>query len=108
MPNSRRLLRWQVLTVSLMVIGYSGYYLCRSNFSVALPMIIQEQGARGIPPDLAKIRLGFIASLGVLAYAIGKFVSGGLSDFLGGRRRLLGALGIALRCSVRFALIARL
>ncbi len=55
-------------------------------------MIIQEQGARGIPPDLAKIRLGFIASLGVLAYAIGKFVSGGLSDFLGGRRTFLGGM----------------
>src|SRR5216684_1155130 len=104
MPNSRRLLRWQVLTVSLMVIGYSGYYLCRSNFSVALPMIIQEQGARGIPPDLAKIRLGFIASLGVLAYAIGKFVSGGLSDFLGGRGTFLGGMAGSVLFTVMFAL----
>ena len=104
MPNSRRLLRWQVLIVSLMVIGYSGYYLCRSNFSVALPMIIQEQGTRGIPPDLAKIRLGLIASLGVLAYAVGKFVSGGLSDFLGGRRTFLGGMAGSVLFTVVFAL----
>jgi sugar phosphate permease len=104
MPNSTRLLRWQVLTVSLMVIGYSGYYLCRSNFSVALPMIIQELGTRGVPPDLAKIRLGFIASLGVLAYAIGKFVSGGLSDFLGGRRTFLGGMAGSVLFTVVFAL----
>ena len=104
MPASTRLLRWQVLTVSLMVIGYSGYYLCRSNFSVALPMIIQELGARGVPADMAKIRLGFVASLGVLAYAIGKFVSGGLSDFLGGRRTFLGGMAGSVLFTVLFAL----
>jgi sugar phosphate permease len=104
MPASTRLLRWQVLTVSLMVMGYSGYYLCRSNFSVALPMIIQELGARGISPNLAKIRLGFVASLGVLAYAIGKFVSGGLSDFLGGRRTFLGGMAGSVLFTVVFAL----
>jgi len=104
MPNFSRLLRWQVLTVSLMVIGYSGYYLCRSNFSVALPMIIQELGTRGVPPDVAKIRLGLIASLGVLAYAIGKFVSGGLSDLLGGRRTFLGGMGGSVLFTAVFAL----
>jgi OPA family glycerol-3-phosphate transporter-like MFS transporter len=104
MPNFTRLLRWQVLTVSLMVIGYSGYYLCRSNFSVALPMIIQELDSRGVPPDLAKIRLGFVASMGVLAYAIGKFVSGGLSDFLGGRRTFLGGMAGSVLFTVVFAL----
>ena len=104
MPASTRLLRWQVLTVSLMVIGYSGYYLCRSNFSVALPMIIQELGTRGVPADMAKIRLGFVASLGVLAYAIGKFVSGGLSDFLGGRRTFLGGMAGSVLFTVVFAL----
>jgi sugar phosphate permease len=104
MPNSTRLLRWQVLTVSLMAIGYSGYYLCRSNFSVALPMILQELGARGVPMDMAKIRLGFVASLGVLAYAIGKFVSGGLSDFLGGRRTFLGGMAGSVLFTVLFAL----
>jgi sugar phosphate permease len=33
--------------------------------------------------------LGTMASLGVLAYAIGKFPAGGLADFLGGRRNFL-------------------
>jgi len=87
-----------------MVIGYSGYYLCRSNFSVALPMIIQELGARGMHADVAQIRLGLIASLGVLAYAIGKFVAGGLSDFLGGRRTFLGGMAGSVLFTVVFAL----
>jgi OPA family glycerol-3-phosphate transporter-like MFS transporter len=98
------MLYWQTLMLSLMVIGYSGYYLCRSNFSVALPMIIQELGARGIQPDVAQIRLGLIASLGVLSYAIGKFIAGGLSDFLGGRRTFLGGMAGAVLFTVVFAL----
>ncbi|HVP48170.1 MAG TPA: MFS transporter [Bryobacteraceae bacterium] len=98
------MLRWQILMVSLMVIGYSGYYLCRSNFSVALPMIIQELGTRGMHADVAQIRLGLIASLGVLAYAIGKFVAGGLSDFLGGRRTFLGGMAGSVLFTALFAL----
>jgi OPA family glycerol-3-phosphate transporter-like MFS transporter len=64
-----RLGRWRVLTVTLMVTGYAGYYLCRSDLSVAMPLLIAEMASRGIAPDDARIRLGTIASLGVLAYA---------------------------------------
>ena len=88
---------WQSLTVALVVTGYAGYYLCRSDLSVALPLLIQEMAARGIPADRVTIQFGTIASLGVLAYAIGKFPSGALADFLGGRRNyLLGMAGSVL------------
>lgn len=88
---------WQSLTVALVVTGYAGYYLCRSDLSVALPLLIHEMAARGIPADQATIQFGTIASLGVLAYAIGKFPSGALADFLGGRRNyLLGMAGAVL------------
>ena len=102
MNNTRRLLYWQVLTISLLVVGYAGYYLCRSDLSVALPMIIQELAERGINPDLATIRLGTIASLGVLAYAIGKFPSGGICDFLGGRRNFLAGMFSSVLFTVVF------
>lgn len=96
--------RWQALTVALMVLGYSGYYLCRSNFSVTLPLQIEELAARGFTPERAKQHLGAIASWGVLAYAFGKFLSGGAADFLGGRRNfLLGMFGSVL-FTIAFAL----
>jgi sugar phosphate permease len=99
-----RLRRWQALTVTLLVIGYAGYYLCRSNFSVALPLIIDDLVASGWDANGAKVSLGALASLGVLAYAIGKFLSGGLADLLGGRRAfLLGTAGAAC-CTALFAL----
>ena len=100
-PN--RLLRWQILTVTLLVVGYAGFYLCRSNFSVVLPLIVEELAARGLSADEAKVRLGALASLGVFAYAIGKFLSGGLTDLFGGRRAfLLGTIG-AVGCTALFA-----
>lgn len=92
MATESRLFRWQVLTVGLMLFGYSGYYLCRSDFSVALPLIAGELAARGLSPDIARIRLGTIASLGVAAYAVGKFPAGPISDFLGGRRNFLAGM----------------
>jgi sugar phosphate permease len=95
---------WRVLTIALLVTGYAGYYLCRSDFSVALPLLIAEMAARGIAPDAAKIRLGTIASLGVLAYAIGKFPSGWLADFLGGRRNFLFGMAGSILFTILFAL----
>src|SRR5271156_6932280 len=83
------LTRWHLLTVSLLFLGYGGYYFCRSDYSVALPLIIAEEVRKGTPANVAQVRLGTIASFGVLAYAIGKFPSGGLADFLGGRRNYL-------------------
>ena len=97
-------LRWQVLTVALMVAGYAGYYLCRSDLSVALPLLIADMGQRGIPANTATVRLGAMASLGVLAYAIGKFPSGWLADFFGGRRNFLFGMGGSVVFTILFAL----
>lgn len=99
-----RLRRWQVLTIALLCSGYAGYYLCRSNLSVCLPLIINDLSTRGMSPDLAKIRLGTISSLGVLAYAAGKLLLGGTADFLGGRRNFLGGMVGAVLFTVVFAL----
>ena len=96
--------RWQFLTVALMVTGYAGYYLCRSDLSVALPLLIQDLAARGISADVAKVRLGTIASMGVLAYAVGKFPGGWLADFLGGRRNFLFGMAGSILFTVWFGL----
>jgi sugar phosphate permease len=99
-----RLFRWQVLTVAFMLVGYSGYYLCRSDFSVTLPLIADELAARGFAPDFVRIRLGAIASLGVMAYAAGKFPAGAISDFFGGKRNFLGGMVGSAAFTLLFAL----
>ena len=51
--TNRRLAVWQALTIALLFIGYAGYYLCRSDFSVSLPLIIDELAAHGMSPAQA-------------------------------------------------------
>jgi len=102
--SARRTARWQTLTVSLLVTGYAGYYLCRSNLAVVMPLLIAEFGRRGMTPASAQIALGSVASLGVLAYAIGKFPSGGLADYLGGRRNFLLGMAGTVAFTLLFAL----
>ncbi len=46
--SGARMARWQAATVALLVAGYAGYYLCRSNLSVTMPLIIAEMARRGI------------------------------------------------------------
>jgi len=101
--DTRRQRYWQTLILALLIIGYSGYYLCRSDLSVTLPLIVESMAREGMDPSTARLRLGTIASLGVLAYAIGKFASGTLADFLGGRRNFLIGMGGAVAFTVWFA-----
>jgi len=69
-----------------------------------MPLIIDDLATRGWDANSAKVSLGSLASVGVFAYAIGKFLSGGLTDLLGGRRAfLLGTAG-AISCTALFAL----
>jgi OPA family glycerol-3-phosphate transporter-like MFS transporter len=87
-----RLRRWQFATLALLVTGYAGCYLCRSNLSVAMPEIAAGLVEQGYAADEARLALGGVVSLGVLAYALGKFVTGSVADFLGGRRNMLGGM----------------
>src|SRR6202034_2890367 len=103
-PASAAFTRWHLLTISLLVLGYSGYYFCRSDLSVVLPLLIRDLGQHGIPANVAQIRLGFIASAGVLAYALGKFVCGSLADLFGGRNNFLGGMAGAVFFTMLFAL----
>src|SRR6516162_8144248 len=45
--KTARLTHWRSLTLVLLVVGYAGYYLCRSNLSVASPLILRELEAGG-------------------------------------------------------------
>ncbi len=102
-PTSQRLLAWQLVVLTLLVAGYSGCYLCRSNFSVSLNLIAASLVESGYESDQARIHLGTIASLGTLAYALGKFVTGSLADFLGGRRNILVGMFGSVVCTLAFA-----
>jgi OPA family glycerol-3-phosphate transporter-like MFS transporter len=89
--------------VALLVTGYSGYYLCRSNLSVSMPLIVQDMASPARPPEAVRVWLGSVASLGVLAYALGKIPSGRLADRFGGRGNFLGGMAGAIAATAWFA-----
>jgi sugar phosphate permease len=93
----------QTVVVLLMFGGYGALYFCRADLSVATPMLIEELGSHGVSHADAIIRMGSIASLGVLAYALGKIFLTGLGDFWGGRISFLIGLGGATAFTLMFA-----
>jgi sugar phosphate permease len=104
LPGQRAFTGWHLATIILLGLGYAGYYFCRSNLSVVLPDLIHDLAQRGVTASQAQVHLGFIASAGVMAYAVGKFISGSMADLFGGRRNFLGGMAGSIFFTVLFVL----
>ena len=102
--SSNKFTAWHGATLALLAFGYSGYYFCRSNLSVVLPDLIHGLARHGISANEAQVRLGFIASAGTLAYAVGKFISGSFADLFGGRRSFLSGMAGSILFTILFVL----
>ena len=98
-----RLRRWQWLTGAALLVGYSGYYLCRSNLSVVVSALAADPAA-----GVDRASIGLISSAGIVAYALGKSVTGVAGDFLGGRAFFLGGLFVSVAATVAFSASAGL
>jgi len=98
-----RLRTWQGVTVATLFTGYAGYYICRSNLSIATPLLLDEYG-----PALTRGHIGDIATFGVIFYAIGKTINGAAVEYLGGRRMFLGGLFASVVCTVLFCFADRI
>jgi OPA family glycerol-3-phosphate transporter-like MFS transporter len=97
-----RLVRWRATTLAALFVGYAGYYVCRSNLSVAAPLLRQEF------PAIGMTELGLLSTAGLVAYAVGKVVNGPLADLLGGRRMFLFGMVLSAACTAAFGLSAGL
>jgi len=102
-PDASKLPTRQVLTVALLFVGYAAYYFCRSDLSVAMPLLIDDLQRHGVASQDAVIRMGQLASFGVLAYAIGKIFLTSLGDLWGGKRSFTLGLGGAIAFTLLFS-----
>jgi MFS transporter, OPA family, glycerol-3-phosphate transporter len=93
-----RLTRWQLVTGMALLVGYSGYYLCRSNLSVVASALVADPTA-----GIDRTAIGLISSAGILAYACGKSVTGMAGDFFGGRLLFLGGLFLSVAATLAFS-----
>ncbi len=80
---------------------YAGFYLCRKNLSVALPLLNHVSGLRSI--DLANIVGGYS-----LLYAVGQFGCGPLSDRVGAKRVVGAGLLVVVASNILMGVHASL
>lgn len=85
---------WKLTIGLVLIVGYAGYYVCRSNLSVASPSLIKDL-------DLSKSTFGIVLTAGTAAYAVGKFVTGPVIDSMGGRKVFL----LAMLCSILLTVV---
>ncbi len=78
---------WRYRIFALTWLAYAGFYLCRKNFSIAMPLLSQDHG---FTKDNFAIFLVFYS----VFYAAGQFYNGFLSDKFG--PRLIVGIGLFL------------
>jgi len=76
---------WRKKVFAVLWITYGSFYLCRVNFSIAIPGIMKEFG-------YSKFTVGLIGSALFISYGIGLFINGQLGDKFGARKLI--SLGI--------------
>lgn len=76
LTGAQRAWRWRIFAVTWL--AYAGFYLCRKNLSVAMPLLSADLGYTNL--QLANIFFGFS-----LLYAVGQFGFGVLADRFGSR-----------------------
>ena len=78
-----RIYRWRIFAVSWM--AYAGFYFCRKNLSVAMPLLKEELGFTDA--DFSQIIFAYL-----ITYTLGQFLNGILSDRFG--PRIIVSLGM--------------
>lgn len=78
---------WRYRIFAVTWLAYSGFYLCRKNLSIAMPLLSQDQG-------FTKDNFAMVLFFYSLFYALGQFYNGFLSDKFG--PRLIVGIGLFL------------
>ncbi|WP_341763516.1 MFS transporter [Candidatus Tisiphia endosymbiont of Beris chalybata] len=81
---------WRIRILYSIIIGYSTFYLCRQNFNIAMPALMEHF-------EVTKTQLGWILTAASIVYGIGKLCNGFLSDRSNGRIfMVLGLLAVGV------------
>jgi len=78
---------WRYRIFAISWLAYGGFYLCRKNFSIAMPLLNQDLG-------FTKDHFAMVLFFYSLFYALGQFYNGFLSDKFG--PRLIVGIGLFL------------
>lgn len=97
--TAARRLRWELVILACMYVGYMAFILCRTALYVASPAMVDDPGL-----GLSKTMFGAVLGWGTAGMVTGKLLSGVIADWLGGRRVFLLALSVTGAAACAFAL----
>ena len=78
MKNRLDIKRWQIRIFAACILAYTAAYICRVNFSIAIPGFQAELG-------LSNTSVGLISTSFFWVYALGQAVNGYLGDKVSSR-----------------------
>lgn len=93
MDKTMKKWRYRIFTVTWL--GYAGLYFCRKNFSVSMPIIMDEFG-------YTKNDLAMVITVYSFAYMVGQFISGYMSDRYG--PRIIVSIGLLIALLANFTM----
>ena len=79
--------KWRLRIFAVTWLGYAGFYFCRKNFSVTMPIMIDELG-------YTKNDMAIVLTVYSFAYMVGQFISGYMSDKHG--PRIIVSIGLII------------
>lgn len=91
----KTLKNWRYRIFTLTWLGYAGFYFCRKNFSVTMPILIDELG-------FTKNDLAMVLTVYSFAYMVGQFISGYMSDRYG--PRIIVSIGLVIALVANFTM----
>jgi sugar phosphate permease len=95
---TQKRIRWEIITLGCMFLGYMGFILCRTVLAVASPEMVNDPNL-----GLDEASYGDIAAWGMAGMIAGKLLTGVIADWLGGRRVFLVALSITALLAFTFS-----
>jgi sugar phosphate permease len=99
LSSAHRAWRWRIFTITWLV--YAGFYLCRKNLSVVMPLMAVDLGFSNL--ELANVVFGYS-----LLYAGGQFVFGILADRFGSRAIVAFGLLVAVASNLLMGWVSSL
>ena len=92
---NKTLKHWRFRVFTLSWLAYAGFYFCRKNFSVTMPIIIDELG-------YTKNDMAIVLTVYSFTYMVGQFISGYMSDRWG--PRLIVTIGLSIAVIANFTM----
>ncbi|MBW2734873.1 MAG: MFS transporter [Deltaproteobacteria bacterium] len=99
--HDQRRMRWGLITLASMYVGYAAFLLCRNTLVASSAALIADPAL-----DIDKVAYGRLMSYATIGAVLGKLTVGMFADRLGGRIMFIVSLAVTALSSVAFGWVS--